>query len=101
MGKVHTVFKREDSKGFHGVDIQGKLEDIFFDISLTVSNGEELAQQLVGKPINDSDGNFIGKITGVDYNKGLWYGRILIEDSLRELVLDEYTKSISMVMKQE
>lgn len=50
---------------------------------------------LVGKPIKDSCGRAIGQIDSVDLNVRKWYGRIVAEDMVEE-ILETNKKSMSI-----
>ena len=69
-----------------GLDISGRIDE------WVITHG--YANDLVGKPIKDSDGKTIGRIHSVDINKKVWYGRIVITD-----ILDELLEKHSMEVK--
>lgn len=76
------------------IDVQGPVRNFFYD-GLVITR--EVAELLVGKPIKDSNGNTIGKIDRVDCGAGLWYGRIVVDTSLSNLLYENHLKSLEIV----
>ena len=54
------------------MEIKGSITDILKGLENTNISKDSL----VGKPINDSNGNKIGVITKIDINNDVWYGSI-------------------------
>jgi len=51
------------------MEIKGSISQMLKGLNADVSD-----DLLVGKPINDSNGNKIGVITKIDINNDTWYG---------------------------
>ena len=64
--------------GVRGVYVEGRLSDLLRG----VSNFSNIALDCVGMPINDTNGNVIGKIHTVDVSLDKWYGRIVTDTSI-------------------
>jgi len=54
------------------MEIKGSITDILKGLENTNISKDSL----VGKPINDSNGNKIGVVTKTDINNDIWYGSV-------------------------
>lgn len=85
------------SEWCHTVEIKGPLS-YFFPLGIDIT--EDIAKSIVGKPIHDMDGKVIGKIDSIDWETGEWRGRIVVSDSLQEIIRESYVKSMEVVINE-
>lgn len=86
------------SEWCHCVEIKGLMSEFF---PLNVDITEDIAKSIVGAPIHDMDGKVIGKIHSINWETGEWFGRIVVSDSIQELIRESYAKSMEIVIDKE
>lgn len=80
------------------IEVRGPLS-YFYPINIDIT--EDIAKSIIGKPIHDMDGKTIGKIDSINWETGEWVGRIVVSDSIQETILENYRKSMEVVVDDE
>ena len=82
----------------HVVEVKGLLS-YFFPLNVDIT--EDIAKTIVGLPIKNCNHIVIGKITGINWETGEWFGEIVVDGSVREKILEGCEKSMEIVFKKE
>lgn len=80
----------------HSVEVKGPLS-YFFPLNVDIT--EDIAKTIIGLPIKNCNHIVIGKITGIDWETGEWFGVIVVDGSVREQILESCRKSMSFEIK--
>ena len=80
------------------IEVKGPLSYFY---PLNVDNTEDIAKSIVGKSIHDMDGKPIGKIDSINWETGEWIGRIVVSADIQETILENYRKSMEVVVDDE
>lgn len=82
----------------HGIEVKGPLS-YFFPLNVDIT--EDIVKTIVGLPIKNCNHITIGKIDSVNWETGEWFGRIIVDGSVREQILEGYRKSMSFEKEKE
>jgi hypothetical protein len=80
----------------HSVEVKGPLS-YFFPLNVDIT--EDIAKTIIGLPIKNCNHIVIGKITGIDWETGEWFGEIVVDGSVREQILESCRKSMNFEIK--
>lgn len=73
------------SDSMHVIEVKGPLS-YFFPLNIGIT--EDIAKTIVGKPIKNCNHIVIGKIDSINWETGEWFGRIIVDGSVREQILE-------------
>ena len=77
----------------HTIEVRGLLSYLF---PLNFAISEDVAKTVIGKPIKNCNHIVIGKIDDISWSTGEWIGRIVVDNSLSEAMLEGYRSSMEV-----
>lgn len=88
----------DKSDYMHTIEVKGPLS-YFFPLNVDIT--EDIAKTIVGMPIKNCNHIVIGKIASVNWETGEWFGKIVIDWSVRDKILEGYQKSMEITLEKE
>lgn len=82
----------------HTVEVKGPLS-YFYPLGYDITY--DIAKSIVGRPIRNCNHVTIGKIDSINWETGEWFGRIVVDGSIKDHILKGCIQSMEIRKEKE